>query len=551
MLNDRDLQLRWSLLQSCLQAGTVTDLPMSAMLEQIDAELRQAAERSLHAFVQQSWHIIEPGTPFQDNWHVGAICDHLEAVTAGQITRLVITIPPRCLKSTIVSICWPAWIWTRRPSCQFLCLAHSDDNAVRDTRRMRYIVSADWYQSRWKLSFARDENLKASFLNDQGGIRKGYGILSQYQGANADVIILDDPNDRTQAHSDVKRAAVLDAYRETVTTRLNDVRTGCIVAIGQRLHHQDLIGFLIESGYDVLCIPMRYEHDHPYKTTTWWRDPRTCEGELMFPSRFSEQAVTNMEKPHNLGSWGFASQMQQRPSPKGGGMFKRHWFEIVPASPRQAVRVRAWDKASTAGGGDYTVGVRIAMADGIFYVEDVQREQVSPDQRHKLMLTTARLDADHDPATEIVIEREGGSSGKDAAMFETRLLAGFPVYCEHPSGSKETRAMPFASQCEAGNVRLVAGPWNAVYLDELCVFPVGKNDDQVDGSSSGFGWLTRDNVLNELARYDLIASGQDDTDSRPLTRDEIEEMPEFFRDLLISTAELQDGRPDRYRATES
>ena len=171
------------------------------------------------------------------------------------------------------------------------------------------------------------------------------------------------------------------------------------------------------------------------------------------------------------------------------GVFERQWFEIVKASPSEGRRVRFWDKAATEGGGCFTAGVLINKSkDGLFYVEHVARAQLSALNRNKLIEQTARDDAQRYGKVEICVEEEPGSGGKESAEFTIRQLAGFSVYAERPSGDKVERAQPLAAQAEAGNVKLVEGPWNRDYLDELCSFPEGRAD-QVDASSAAFNRL--------------------------------------------------------------
>ena len=173
--------------------------------------------------------------------------------------------------------------------------------------------------------------------------------------------------------------------------------------------------------------------------------------------------------------------------PAAGLIFNRAWFPIVDASPRTARRIRAWDKASTPGAGDWTAGVRLALSDdGIYWVEDVVRGQWSAADRNRIIQQTAQMDG---PEVSIWLEQEGGSGGKESAEISVRDLAGFAVHTERVTGDKVTRARPFSAQAEAGNVRVVRGEWNGPYLDELHGFPERKNDDQVDASSLGFGKL--------------------------------------------------------------
>jgi predicted phage terminase large subunit-like protein len=185
-----------------------------------------------------------------------------------------------------------------------------------------------------------------------------------------------------------------------------------------------------------------------------------------------------------------AGQLQQRPVPEGGAMFRREWFPIVPELPADAsTAVRYWDKAATDGGGDYSVGVLIATHEDLWYVVDVVRGQWSIHQRNQIIRQTADRDARRYSDYRIVIEQEPGSGGKESAHHTIRLLAGLCVRADRVTGTKISRAQPFADQCEAGHVRLVAGKWNIPFIEELCVFPVGDYDDQVDAASGAFAFV--------------------------------------------------------------
>jgi predicted phage terminase large subunit-like protein len=238
---------------------------------------------------------------------------------------------------------------------------------------------------------------------------------------------------------------------------------------------------------------MRFERGRMPTTCLGWNDPRTEEGQLLCTVLFDEERVRSMEKP--LGSYGAAGQLQQRPVPRAGGMFQRHWFhQVVEAAPVCARRVRYWDRAATAGGGCYTCGVLLARTNQAqYFVEHVVRGQWSSWQRDQIMLQTAQTDRAkyREMQPYIVVEREGGSAGKDSVSATARLFDGFPIFADLPTGSKEARAEPFAAQCEAGMVFLVRGTWNADYIDELCLFPMSTYDDQVDASSGAHNHLAQ------------------------------------------------------------
>ena len=263
------------------------------------------------------------------------------------------------------------------------------------------------------------------------------------------------------------------------------------VAIQQRAHEGDFSGHVLstDTSWVHIVLPMRFEPDRMTPTPLGLTDKRTKEGELLAESQFPEPVVAAMEKA--LGSYGSAGQLQQRPAPREGGMFKRHWFQIVEKCPADARRVRWWDKGATEGDGDPTAGVLMALKDGIYYIEDIKCGQWSVGNRDKIMLQTAELDAEqHRGTVRIWTEQEPGSSGKESAQATVRLLAGYPINYEPSTGQKEVRAEPFAAQAEAGNVRLVKGPWNADFLDEAGSFPNGKHDDMVDAASAALNKLS-------------------------------------------------------------
>jgi predicted phage terminase large subunit-like protein len=227
-----------------------------------------------------------------------------------------------------------------------------------------------------------------------------------------------------------------------------------------------------------------------------------------------------------MDAYNWEALYQQQPVLRAGNYFKREWFVVVDEVPfdRLRARVRYWDKAGTEGGGDYTVGVLMSLdVQGYFYVEHVERGQWSPNQRDEAMLRTAKLDKQRPgPTTTIWHQQDPGSAGLESAQATNRLLVGYAVHFELVSGSKESRADPLASQCEVGRVRLVRGAWNEAFIEELCGFPRGRHDDQVDGGSGAFsklaegkdGWMewARGKLKPQITQIDAdgkeVGSGQ-------------------------------------------
>jgi predicted phage terminase large subunit-like protein len=266
----------------------------------------------------------------------------------------------------------------------------------------------------------------------------------------------------------------------------------------QRLHQDDLSGHVLaQGGFEHICLPMRYEPDRMTPTALRWRDPRQVEGELLCPNQLDEAKVKSIEL--SLGSYGVAGQLQQRPAPRGGGMFRVDWFTVVDGVPREGRRVFYWDKAATESGGCYTCGVLMCWGpDDRYYVQDVIRGQWSVKTRDEIMLTANRkawqLWRPFGPL-EFWVEQEPGSGGKESAEATLDLHRGLPMRAERPSGEKRLRAEPFASMAERPDkVRLLRAPWNRAYIDELSMFPNGTFTDQVDASSGAFNKLATPRV---------------------------------------------------------
>jgi len=333
-----------------------------------------------------------------------------------------------------------------------------------------------------------DQNTKVRFDNDRSGFRLASSTGGLGTGEGGDFIIADDPHNVVEAESDTQRETVLRWWDQSMSTRGNDPRTVVHVVVMQRLHERDLCGHLLaQGGYEHLCLPMEFEKRRRCTTSLGWKDPRQKEDELLCPQRFPRKEVEELKR--RLGLYGTAGQLQQRPAPLDGGLFKRSWFRIVHSLPDGYLRrVRYWDLAAAADG-DYTCGVLMSRSvDGTFYVEDVRRGRWNPTQRDAMIQQTAKTDGHN---VEVVLEQEPGSAGKSVVEYLVRKLAGFMVFSDRPTGAKEVRAQPFASQCGIENVVLVAGGWNEAYISELCVFPNGCNDDQVDASSGAFTRLVR------------------------------------------------------------
>jgi predicted phage terminase large subunit-like protein len=328
------------------------DPRIKALFQAVDLEFaRRECRDSLYAFVKRYWSVVEPGVEYVDNWHIEAICEHLEAVTKRQIKRLVINVPFRTAKSTITSVLWPAWVWIREPSHQWLTGSYAEKLALRDALKMRRLITSPLYRRDFGECFqlTHDQNQKHRYDNDKNGYRISFGMTGGVMGDGGNTILLDDPHDRRGAHSDAERPDTLTTYDEAIVTRLNKPATDAIVIIMQRLHHLDLSGHVLaQGGWEHLMIPMEFEVGRRCVTSLGWRDPRTEEGELMFPERFPAATVKSLKT--SLGEYGTAGQLQQRPSPEGGGILKVKHFQLWPLGrpiPQLEWVVQSYDTAYT------------------------------------------------------------------------------------------------------------------------------------------------------------------------------------------------------------
>lgn len=452
------------------------------------------------------------------------------------------------MKSLTVGVFWPAWEWGPMglASMRYLTSSFSEPNVIRDNLKMRRLVESEKYQALWgdRISFSRDQNAKTKFENTATGNREGRAFGSM-TGGRGDRVIIDDPHSVDTAESDTQRADTVTTFREAIPDRLNDMRTSAIVVIMQRLHEDDVAGTILKLRlpYVHLNLPMEFERYRrlpdgsveevpPCRTylrdgTLLFEDPRTEDGELLFPERFPRAEVEGLKV--SKGSYAYAGQYQQRPTAREGGMFKREWFagKIIPRSlvPTAVFRrVRAWDFAATevkpGASPDATAGVRMARIGADYYVEHVDVRRTTPGKVRSSVISYAETDP---PGTLVHIPQDPGQAGVDQVESYIKALAGHAVKAKRPTGAKTTRAEPFATQVEHGHVYLVnSGPvedgvdaWIEPFLDELCSFPTGGRDDQVDASADAFNELSPGSSkgfdFESAGRRDVVAEVERDS----------------------------------------
>lgn len=400
----------------------------------------------------------------------------LDKVSTGQCKRLMVFMPPRHGKSEQTTIGYPAYRLLIDPSLRVIVGAYNHSLACTFSRQVRRSVGRLGFQ------FASDANKQNYWSSVQGGGLYSVGVGSGVTGFGADLILIDDPvKSRAEAESPAYRQRVLDWYQNDLYTRLHPGAP--LILIMTRWHSLDLAGHLLEQAkeggeqWDVVSLPALAEENDRLG-----RQP----DEPLWPARYSNADFDRIKKA--IGSYAFSALYQQRPSPREGGMFRAEWLPIVDPKPREGVSCRAWDNAGTFGGGDYSAGVRITRDGQKFVVQHVWRDRVSPGQLRTAKRTQAEIDG---VQTIIKIPQDPGAAGVDQAESDKQNLAGFWVEVSRPTGSKEVRAMPLAAACEAGLVEVERGDWNRAFIDELCSFPTGQHDDQVDAAADSYNFVAQ------------------------------------------------------------
>lgn len=491
---------------------------------------RIRCEGSLFEFVKAAWPQLHPGEGMVAGWSMEAICRHLEAVTRGEVDRLLINVPPGFAKSLLVNVFWPAWEWgpLGRQHYKYISASYEKGLAIRDLMLCRDLLRSEWYQSHWPVEFKADSDGKQEYANTGRGWRFASSVGAGLTGRRGHRFIIDDPHSVGLAESSAERSTARFWFTETTPTRFVDQKRPVYVIIMQRLHEQDISGLIINKlaeaqGWTHLVIPMEAEDGFqswtkvpspfgeaqrmrrvkkdgeplpmyipdPEGELLYPQDPRTEDGELAWPSRFDRQSVDSLKAQFEAegGSYAAAAQLQQRPVPRGGGMFNKADFVLVDSVPDNVVSwCRGYDLAATdKQTAAWTVGAKVGKtSDGKIVIADIDRYRAEPAGVEARMRGCAAQDGHGVP---ISIPQDPGQSGKAQIRALAALLHGYNVRFSPESGSKENRAIPLAAQVAAGNVLLVRAPWNDAFLAEAGLFPNSEYLDQIDACTRAYDYI--------------------------------------------------------------
>lgn len=492
-------------------------------LEQLDRELIMRADRpgSLHRFVRMAFNQVEPGT-FVDNWHLSILCAYLEAVSRGEIKKLIINVPPGTMKSLCVSVFWPLWEWIFRPQTKWMYASYDATLSARDGRRMLRVMQGKWFQKRFDPRLTELRPAATDFDNTADGFRFATSVAGKATGRHADIQVVDDPikpYDMRGSLSLGMTKKAIDAvsvwWKETMSSRRSDPKTFRRVIVMQRLHEDDLAGeMLAEGGWVHLCLPMRAE---PEKTCACRNpectpeDPRRIDGELLWPERFDEEVVKTDETT-GMGPSVAAAQNQQRPTPASGGIFKKSWFRYwhntpgmpVPKDPKYPCRdtecrvlpeegtwIQSWDMTfKGTDGTDFVAGGVWLYAPPDAYLVYQVCARLSFVETCKTVLEVNRR---YPKAITRLIEDK--ANGPAVVSILEKKVSGLVLV--NPEGGKEARGHACSGLFEAGNVFIphdALAPWAPAYRGQISTFPRGVNDDMVDQTTQALIRLQREHV---------------------------------------------------------
>lgn len=477
-----------------------------SLLEEFDAE---DARLDFKRFVVAAWPQIEPGRPFTPGWHLDAIAEHLEAVSRGEITRLLVNMPPRHGKSSLISVLWSAWLLLNDPSTRLLCASYAMNLATRDNLKTRRLIKSPWFRARYgnRLNIVKDQDAKIKFETTKLGYRMAVSVGSSATGEGGDILILDDPHNIDEKESDTKRESAIDWFNNTWSTRLNDQRTGKMVTVGQRIHMGDVSGHIRDTD-DGECVflnlpaefdpqrrcvtPVVSSSDSPYA----WKggDPRREEGELLWTERFPPEVIEKAKSRH--GPLGYSALYGQDPIPPGGFVFSKEYERLFAISPQGDMYIlitpegyksvpveQCWEittsdvAAKDKEINDFTVFEHWAITpdNDVLLLDLLRGHWSTPKQKEHARLFY------HTWLSHRYMGFWFEDVGYQSAIAQDLLLEGMPCLEFHPQGDKVYRAGGASIWQQTGKVYFRQGAvWLPEFQKEIYTFPLANHDDQVD-----------------------------------------------------------------------
>lgn len=463
----------------------------------VDYDRELVRRGGLRAFIKLAWPIVEPAISYRENWHTDAMAVHLEAAYKGEIRNLLINVPPGCGKSLTTCVFGPTYAWVQQPGLAWIFASFDAGLTHRDSKHTLRLLQTPWFRNRWgDKVMVSDEAAEGEYATMQGGFRFSTSVNGKATGRHPDIVVVDDPI-KPKEITKTNLEACRTWWKGTMYSRARDQATVRRICIMQRLHQDDLAGMFIDEGkWEHVRLPMRFETNSVSVTNLPWKDPRTEEGELLWPGHFPEEVVKDIEG--TMGSYYVASQYQQRPSPEAGNVFLRTWFQNFNPDPKALPTFdqlcQSWDCTfKDSDGTDFVVGQVWGRKGSTFYLLDEVRRRMNfsdtveaiREMRRKWPKVNAILieDKANGPAVESVLSKElsgivmvNPQGGKVSRANATQpFFEAMNVFHPDPDFSDENGRKPYY--------------WVGQHREELANFPTGSYDDRVDACTQALIWL--------------------------------------------------------------
>jgi predicted phage terminase large subunit-like protein len=451
--------------------------------------------RDFNSFINKVFNTVSPSTKYEPNWHIELIADYLEAVQKGEIKRLIINMPPRSLKSICISVAWPAWILAHDPSKRIMVSSYSQILSIKHSLDCRLVLSSGWYQEIFPSTIlSKKHNQKSKFLTTLNGFRFATSVGGSATGEGGDVLIIDDPHNPSHINSPKMRKSTIDWFEQTFITRLNNKNKGAIILVMQRLHQEDLSGYLLNNhkSWQHLKIPVMANQDYHFFINN--KEYKFLQGDVLHSFRDQKDYLINLEQ--EIGFYNYSSQYLQEPIKLGYSLLQNEYLRYYETLPEKFdYFVQSWDTAiKISENADYSVCTCWGVIGRQYYLVYLLRDKLTYPE---LKSGIEKLAKKYYPKFILIEDKASGQS-----VIQDLKLCGFSnIIAIKPKYDKITRFTSIISLFQSGCVCIPkASNFSPILLKELLSFPHSKNDDIVDSISQFLNFMKESTLLKTPAR---------------------------------------------------